>query len=86
MSKVMVVATVLAVTFSWGAFAQDAARDKAGIAPPPPDSRSTPLQAPVGHRQPRISDLPAAPRSDDNRAAGGSRDDIDSRLRICRGC
>jgi hypothetical protein len=86
MSKVMAAAAVLAVTFSCGAFAQDAARDKAGITPLAPDSRSTPLQAPVGHRQPRISDLPAAPRSDDDKAAAGSRDDIDSRLRICRGC
>jgi hypothetical protein len=86
MSKVMAAATVLAVTLSWGAFAQDTARDKAGITPPAPGARSTPLQAPVGHRQPRVSDLPATPRSDDDKAAVESRDDIDSRLRICRGC
>jgi hypothetical protein len=86
MSKVLVVATVLAATFSWGAFAQDAARDKAGITPLAPDGRSMPLQAPVGHRQPRISDLPATPRSDEDKAAARSRADTDSKLRICRGC
>jgi hypothetical protein len=86
MSKVIAAAAVLAVTFSCSALAQDAARDKAGITPLAPDSHSTPLQAPVGHRQPRISDLPPAPRSDDDKAAARSRDDTDSKLRICRGC
>ncbi len=85
MSKV-IAAAVLVVTFACSAFAQDAARDKASIAPLAPGSRSTPLPAPVGHRQPRISDLPATPRSDDYQAAAQSRDDIDSKLRICRGC
>jgi hypothetical protein len=87
MSKVMAAAAVLAVAMSaCGAFAQDAARDKAGITPLSPDSRSTPIQAPVGHRQPRLSDLPSAARPDDDKAAVRSRDDINDRLRICRGC
>ncbi len=86
MSKV-IAAAALVVTFACGAFAQDAARDKEGIAPPAPGLRSAPLPAPVGHRQPRISDLPAAPRAaDDDQAAAQSHDDIDSKLRICRGC
>jgi hypothetical protein len=87
MSKVMAAAAVLAVALSaCGASAQDTARDKAGIAPLSPDSRSTPVQAPVGHRQPRLSDLPSAVRPDDDKAAVRSRDDTDDRLRICRGC
>jgi hypothetical protein len=95
MSKVMTAAMVLAVALAAGtAFAQDAARDKAGIIPGvahgvtplAPESRSTPMQAPVGHRQPRLSDLPSAPRPDDDQAAAPPRDDIDDRLRICRGC
>jgi hypothetical protein len=91
MSKVMTAATFLAVALSTGtAFAQDAARDKAGITPGvsplAPESRSTPMQAPVGHRQPRLSDLPSAPRPDDDKVAAPPRDDIDDRLRICRGC
>jgi len=87
MSKVLSAAAVLAVALTASAAsAQDAARDKTGATPLAPDSRSTPIQAPVGHRQPRLSDLPSAPRRDDDKAAAGSRDDTDDRLRICRGC
>jgi hypothetical protein len=88
MSKVTTAATVLAMVLSVGTVsAQDAARDKAGITPAAPESRPTPMPAPVGHRQPRLSDLPSAPRADDDKAAAPpARDDIDDRLRICRGC
>jgi hypothetical protein len=87
MSKVLAATTVLAVALSaCAASAQDAARDRAGITPLAPDSRATPMQAPVGHRQPRISDLPSATRPDDDRAVSGTRDDTDEKLRICRGC
>jgi hypothetical protein len=91
MSKFMVAAAVLAVALSTcPAPAQDATRDKAGISagitPLAPDSRSAPLQAPVGHRQPRLSDLPSGPRRDDDKATAAPRDDTDDRLRICRGC
>jgi hypothetical protein len=44
------------------------------------------LPAPVGHRQPRPSDLPPAPAADDAREQGAVRDDINDKLRICRGC
>jgi len=44
------------------------------------------LQAPVGHRQPRLSDLPSGQRRDDDKATAAPRDDTDDRLRICRGC
>jgi hypothetical protein len=87
MSKVMVAAAGLAVALSAGAAsAQDAARDQAGALRLAPDSHSTSMQAPVGHRQPRLSGLPSAPRRDDDKAAAGPRDDINDRLRICRGC
>jgi hypothetical protein len=91
MSKFMAAAAVLAVALSTcPVSAQDATRDKAGISagitPLAPDSRSAPLQAPVGHRQPRLSDLPSGPRRDDDKATAGPRDDTDDRLRICRGC
>ena len=91
MSKFMAIAAVLAVAlFTYPASAQDATRDKAGIGagttPLAPDSRSVPLQAPVGHRQPRLSDLPPGPRRDDDKATAAQRDDTDDRLRICRGC
>jgi hypothetical protein len=91
MSKFMAAAAVLAVALSTcPASAQDATRDKAGISagvtPLAPESRSAPLQAPIGHRQPRLSDLPSAPRRDDDKATAAPRDDTDDRLRICRGC
>ena len=85
---VMATVTGLAVALlACAASAQDAPRDKAAVASPAPDQpRSIPLQAPVGHRQPRISDVPAAPARDEDKAAAGPRDDIDAKLRICRGC
>jgi hypothetical protein len=82
----MATATGLAAAlFAFASCAQDAPRDKAAIpAPGPNPVRSTPLPAPVGHRQPRISDLPPAPAR--NQEAAGARDDINEKLRICRGC
>ena len=60
-------------------------------APPPARSDNRPLpQAPVGHRQPRATDL--APISDDSRQATeeeNARQDaaLDRRMKgICRGC
>ncbi len=81
----MAIATGLAaVLLAFAACAQDA-REKAAIPAPGPDTvRSTPLPAPVGHRQPRLSDLPPAPAR--NQEAAGARDDINEKLRICRGC
>ncbi len=45
-------------------------------------------QAPVGHRQPRLSDVPPAPAAppDDAKADADPQNHIDDRLRICRGC
>jgi hypothetical protein len=82
----MATATGLAAALlAFAACAQDAPRDKVAIPVPGPDTvRSTPLPAPVGHRQPRISDLPPAPSR--NQEATGARDDINEKLRICRGC
>jgi hypothetical protein len=78
------VGAVLAAVLAGTAWAQNPPDDK----PAPPASgavRSSPLPAPVGHRQPRASDIPAAPAGDASRASE-PRDDIDERLRICRGC
>jgi hypothetical protein len=55
-------------------------------APPSPGAvRSSPLPAPVGHRQPRAADIPPPPPGDNAREAE-PRDDINDKLRICRGC
>jgi hypothetical protein len=64
----------------------------------PPDSQaldpqpqqSHPWQAPVGHRQPRPSDLPPdVLRAEDGEGKGGrtqAQEDLDKDLRICKGC
>jgi hypothetical protein len=44
------------------------------------------FQAPIGHRQPRPQDLPPAVRHDENRTSGGTDQELDRKLRICRGC
>jgi len=51
----------------------------------------TPLQAPVGHRQPRAADVPSESRDGATTPAptpAPSRGErrLDSRLQICRGC
>lgn len=60
-----------------------------------PDGRTYP-QAPVGHRQPSLGDLPPdlarrqrldeLPPADRTDGAGARDRDIDPQLRICRGC
>jgi hypothetical protein len=47
--------------------------------------RASPFPAPVGHRQPRASDIPPPPAGDNAREVE-PRDDINEKLRICRGC
>jgi Spy/CpxP family protein refolding chaperone len=45
------------------------------------------IPAPVGHRQPRGADLPAAVRRDENTNPGSeSEQQLDRQLQICRGC
>ena len=86
---VMAAATGLAVALlAFVASAQNAPQqgNPAGAPPGPDATRPAPMQAPVGHRQPRASDVPTAPARDDVKAAAGARDDIDDKLRICRGC
>jgi hypothetical protein len=79
-----VVLVVLAAAMTGAAWAQNPPDDKP--APPAPGAaRSSPLPAPVGHRQPRASDIPPPPPGDNSREAE-PRDDINDRLRICRGC
>lgn len=64
----------------------------------PPSAGATPLPAPVGHRQPRQSDLPPGAAAPNQPSTGTDRDttgmdilDPDGRLKralnsICRGC
>jgi hypothetical protein len=83
-AKWAVAPAALAAVIAGTAWAQNPPDDRP--APPAPGAaRSSPLPAPVGHRQPRASDVPAPPAGDNSRAAE-PRDDIDEKLRICRGC
>jgi hypothetical protein len=43
------------------------------------------MTAPVGHRQPRASDVPAT-NSNDNTSAYARNPKLERALRICRGC
>jgi hypothetical protein len=76
---------VLVAAIVGTAWAQNPPDDKPATTPVPGTVRSSPLPAPVGHRQPRASDIPPPPPGDTSQAAE-PRDDIDERLRICRGC
>jgi hypothetical protein len=55
----------------------------------PPQPSSTAWPAPVGHRQPRMSDLPPDVAQQERQPGGrtsGQKSQPDSRLTICRGC
>jgi hypothetical protein len=72
-----------------GAMAQSTRPNSPYAAPPPVAAERGevrgPLPAPVGHRQPKQSDLPADVIRNENRAAQDLRD-LDAKLRICKGC
>jgi hypothetical protein len=74
----------LAAAAAGSAWAQNPSDDKPAQ-PSPGTVRSSPLPAPVGHRQPRASDIPP-PSPGDNTREAEPRDDLNERLRICRGC
>jgi len=79
----------VALFFAAGAAAQDArapaARTTTGSAVH--DSASTVPQAPIGHRQPKLSDLPEESRRAATETERSLRDRrLDKILQICRGC
>jgi hypothetical protein len=55
---------------------------------PQPAIRTTPLEAPIGHRQPRISDVPSENNlSDPNNPVNREDAALDKKIKsICRGC
>jgi dihydroorotate dehydrogenase len=78
-----------ALFFAAGAAAQDArtpdARTTTGSAPR--EIPSTVPQAPVGHRQPKLYDLPPESRGAATNTERSQRDrELDKILEICRGC
>ncbi len=53
---------------------------------PPSQGAYAPLPAPVGHRQPRAADIPAANKTAAELLEERQQADLNRRLRICRGC
>jgi len=54
--------------------------------PPTTQGMATRPQAPVGHRQPRMSDLPPELAQKEQSGQPAEQQPIDEDLRICRGC
>jgi hypothetical protein len=70
-TRVVIWVAVLSSVFLSVAFAENAATSAqsppaATQANPPPPATDTPWQAPIGHRQPRSSDLPSNVLRDEN--------------------
>jgi hypothetical protein len=80
-------AILLFAVVATGAMAQNAqpnAPSAASSAARPGEARG-PLPAPVGHRQPKPSDLPQDIGKRENQPDQSWRD-LDDKLRICKGC
>jgi hypothetical protein len=68
--------------------------DSQALNPQPLDSQNR-MQAPIGHRQPRLQDLPPSLQREEEGGGGGSdssggrtraQEDFDKGLQICKGC
>jgi hypothetical protein len=72
-----------------GALAQNPQPNSPSAAPPPVAAGAGairgPFPAPVGHRQPKQSDLPPDTIKKETRGEPGLRE-LDDKLRICKGC
>ena len=85
--------TLPALLCAAGAGAQNAVAQNAPDKRPPETNGSAipsgVLPAPVGHRQPRASDIPAGAQSfmnDEDRRQLQPERELDKQLQICRGC
>jgi hypothetical protein len=90
----LAVVAVLTISVGCSALAQERLAPPASGQPSTDGSAAVP-QAPVGHRQPRMSDLPAdvgdqqrppEPPSSGQQSRANRGSGIDPQLRICRGC
>ena len=81
MQKTMLLLALMVLTGS-GAFAQG------GSSSVPKNSDKSSVQAPVGHRQPRVGDVPNEKNlSDPNDALSKENAALDKKIKsICRGC
>jgi hypothetical protein len=80
-------ATVLPVwLLAAEAFAQTAS-SSSGVSRSDSAAKSSVPQAPVGHRQPRASDIPAnIPKTEADLREERANRELDKKLRICRNC
>jgi hypothetical protein len=78
----LLLAGALAILATGGAPAAQISAPTAGRSAPPAAAQPRLLPAPVGHRQPKSTDLPG----DEIRSTGFRSDfaDLESKLRICR--
>ena len=91
-TRIVTWAAVLSSVVLSVAFAQDAANSArnppaASRANPPAPATDARGQAPVGHRQPRPSDLPSNVQRDEGGPVRSPVDqELDQKMQICRGC
>ena len=91
-ARIVTWVAVLSSIFLSVAFAQNAATSAqsppaASQADPPPSATDARRQAPIGHRQPRPSDLPSNVRRDEDGIVLSPTDrELDQMLQICRDC
>jgi hypothetical protein len=79
-------AMLMVAAWAQGATAQNTPSPPAAAPPAAPTTGVRgPFPAPVGHRQPRQSDVPADAVKQEQRGTPAERD-LDSKLRICKGC
>jgi hypothetical protein len=86
----IVAASLLLSVFAWDtALAQTRPTPTdptVGLRVGPPAGVDPRLQAPIGHRQPRPTDLPPNVRREEASPTTNGDRELDEKLRICRGC
>lgn len=84
MRKTIPIAVILLLLGASGAIAQSKSGTGAANPSAAPETRSVP-QAPIGHRQPRAADVPAAQEKNYTESAEDRA--LDRKIKsICRGC
>jgi hypothetical protein len=80
----MIAAVAAAAAISSSALAQNSVKDLAPLRAEAPHTTGQASKAPIGHRQPRVKDVPAD--LEENLQPSLEDRKLDERLNICRGC
>jgi len=87
LTAVLVGAALVGAGLAGPACAQTSSAPSQTFSPSTTDGQSTVPEAPVGHRQPTIQDLPAAVRRDERGDVSTPyQRKLDQEMQICRGC